>query len=272
MGKLARVRAAARLREAGAMTVTLEVSALPVDLAPESWYKQLLDCLGEQLEIQEGLETFWQEEKRFSPLQRWMGALQEVVLPRLGVGRQASGVGTADPNAPRSMPNATNLVIFIEGIDAVRELPFSTDEFFAGIRECYNRRTEDREFCRLTFCLIGTSRPTELIRDARTTPFNIGRRFEIPDLSEVEGSAPAQSGRRWRNGVAVLLKRALDWIGGEPYLFLWNSRRWAVGAGGTDKSAASNANCRRRCSAAPGAAELEYLRWRRSPRAPLYAL
>ena len=33
------------------------------------------------------------------------------------------------------------LVIFIDEIDAVRSLPFSTDEFFAAIRECYNRRS-----------------------------------------------------------------------------------------------------------------------------------
>ena len=33
------------------------------------------------------------------------------------------------------------VVIFVDEIDAVRSLPFSTDEFFAGIREFYNRRT-----------------------------------------------------------------------------------------------------------------------------------
>ena len=31
--------------------------------------------------------------------------------------------------------------------------PTTADEFFAGVRECYNRRTEDPEFNRLTFCL-----------------------------------------------------------------------------------------------------------------------
>ena len=45
------------------------------------------------------------------------------------------------------------VVIFVDEIDAVRSLPFSTDEFFAGIRECFNRRTSDPEIERLTFCL-----------------------------------------------------------------------------------------------------------------------
>ena len=62
------------------------------------------------------------------------------------------------------------MVIFIDEIDAVRSLPFSTDEFFAAIRECYNRRTEDPEFERLTFCLLGVATPSDLIRDTRHHP------------------------------------------------------------------------------------------------------
>ena len=65
-------------------------------------------------------------------------------------------------------------MIFVDEIDAVRSLPFSTDEFFAAIRECYNRRTEDAELSRLTFCLLGVATPSDLIRDTRTTPFNVG--------------------------------------------------------------------------------------------------
>ena len=53
-----------------------------------------------------------------------MGAIREVVLPRY---------------SPRP-----RVVIFIDEIDAVRSLPFSTDEFFAGIREFYNRGTKSR--------------------------------------------------------------------------------------------------------------------------------
>src|SRR5439155_207206 len=98
------------------------------------------------------------------PLQRWMGALQEVVLARV----------------PGSV------VIFIDEIDMVRGLRFSTDEFFAGIRECYNRRGDDPEFERLTFCLMGVASPSDLIRDTRITPFNIGRRVELSDFTEAE--------------------------------------------------------------------------------------
>ena len=102
------------------------------------------------------------------------------------------------------------VVVFIDEIDAVRSLPFSTDEFFAAIRECYNRRTEDPELERLTFCLLGVAAPSDLIRDTRTTPFNIGQRIELHDFTEAEarvlalGSAGAsRKGQRCSSGCST---------------------------------------------------------------------
>ena len=110
-------------------------------------------------------------------------------------------------------------MIFIDEIDAVRSLPFPTDEFFAAIRQCYNRRTEQPELGRLTFCLLGVATPSDLIRDTRTTPFNIGRRIELNDFTAAE-SLPLTSGlgRRSKETAALLLNRALWWTGGHPYL------------------------------------------------------
>src|SRR5207302_11346091 len=124
--------------------------------------------------------------QRLGPLQRWMTALREVVLPH-SVEREALSVEERNPDlntrcsapdAPsqRSTPNAQRFIVFIDEIDVVRTLPFSTDEFFAAIRECYNRRTQDPEYQRLAFCLLGVASPSDLIRDTRLTPFNIGRR------------------------------------------------------------------------------------------------
>src|SRR5207249_9543576 len=118
------------------------------------------------------LEAFWQAHERLGPLQRWMRAVREVVL--------------ADGTDP--------VVLFLDEIDAVRSLPFSTDEFFAAIRECYNRRSQDPAFVRLTFCLLGVATPSDLIQDTRTTPFNIGKRIELTDFTEAE-AAPLASGR-----------------------------------------------------------------------------
>jgi Tol biopolymer transport system component len=110
------------------------------------------------------------------------------------------------------------VVIFVDEIDAVRSLPFSTDEFFAAIRACYNRRPEDPELRRLTFCLLGVATPSDLIRDVRTTPFNIGRRIELDDFHEQEAAALARGLGRDERTAAALLRRVLHWTGGHPYL------------------------------------------------------
>ena len=190
------VQTAARLREAGVEVAVLDLTAIGQNLTAEQWYDGLLSSAGRQLKIEDELEDFWLDNERTGPLQRWMRAIREVALAQLK-GR---------------------VVIFIDEIDAVRSLPFSTDEFFAGLREFYNRRTEDAELQRLTFCLLGVATPSDLIQDTRTTPFNIGRRIELSDFTPAE-AAPLAPGLGGDEQTAKrLLARVLYWTGGHPYL------------------------------------------------------
>src|SRR5438132_2981476 len=159
-----------RLRAEGIAVVNLDLTRLGQNLTVEQWYDGLLAHMGRQLDLEDELEAYWEEHERQSPLQRWLGALQAVVLAQVP-GR---------------------LVIAIDEIDAVRSLPFSTDEFFAAIRDCYNRRAQDPEFQRLAFCLLGVATPSDLIQDTRTTPFNIGRRIELTDFAAEEAAPLAQ--------------------------------------------------------------------------------
>src|ERR1044071_6656891 len=179
------VRTAARLRESGAAVAVLDLTGIGQNLTAEQWYDGLLGRIGQQLDLEDELEDFWLDNERLGPLQRWMRAVREVVLEKYK-GR---------------------VCIFIDEIDAVRSLPFSTDEFFAGIREFYNRRTEDSELSRLAFCLLGVASPSDLIRDTRTTPFNIGRRIELHDFTEAEAASLARGLRRGEREGAELLKR-----------------------------------------------------------------
>ena len=131
----------------------------------------MLRRIGRQLGFEDEIDDYWRRHKQMGPLQRWISALGDVVL-----------AGCAE-----------NLVIFVDEIDAVRSLNFRTDEFFAGIRECYNRRATEPIFQRLTFCLLGVATPSHLIDDTRLTPFNIGRRVELRDFLPAE-SAPLSEG------------------------------------------------------------------------------
>lgn len=190
------VRTAMRLRAEGIIVVVLDLTSIGQNLTSEQWYDGLLNKIGQQLHLEDELEDFWMAHERLSALQRFMGAIREVVLPR----------------------SANHVVIFVDEIDTVRSLPFPTDEFFAGIREFYNARTQDAELSRLTFCLLGVATPSDLISDTRTTPFNIGRRVELEDFTEAEAvSLTVGLGRMPTQG-AKLLKRILYWTGGHPYL------------------------------------------------------
>src|SRR5947207_5702848 len=91
------VRTAARLREEGVQVAILDLTAIGQNLSPEQWYGGLLRRLGRQLDpsgdLEEELEEFWFAQERLGPLDRWMEALQQVVLPKVGVGCWVLGVG-----------------------------------------------------------------------------------------------------------------------------------------------------------------------------------
>src|SRR5207302_3472756 len=79
------VRTAARLRAEGVQVVALDLTAVGQNVSAEQWYYGLLGYLGVRLDLEDELEDFWEEHDQLGPLQRWMGALREVVLPNLGV-------------------------------------------------------------------------------------------------------------------------------------------------------------------------------------------
>ncbi len=199
------VRAANKLRLAGARVAVLDLTAIGQNVNAEQWYNSLLGRIGHQLDCEDELEGFWLKHPHLGPLQRWLDALREVVLktpPAPAAGRPATG----------------RVVLFVDEIDVVRSLPFATDDFFAAVRECYNRRAQEPVFSGLTFCLLGVATPADLIRDSRQTPFNIGRRVELSDFTPEE-AAPLARGLGWPEPVAgTLLRRALYWTNGHPYL------------------------------------------------------
>lgn len=188
------IRTVRRLKDDGAAVVVLDLTAVGQNLSAEQWYDGLITLLGEQLDLEDECEEFWKANGNIGPLQRFFATLKEVVLPAI---------------APRP------LILFVDEIDSVRSLPFSADEFFAGIRECYNHRVQDSNYDRLTFGIIGVATPADLIQDTRLSPFNIGRRVKLMDFRPEEAATLAQG--MGPNG-EKLLERVLHWTGGHPYL------------------------------------------------------
>jgi hypothetical protein len=190
------VRMAVRLRQEGVKAPVLDLTALGQNLTVEQWYLGLLGRLGAQIGLEDEFEDFWDAHPKTAPLQRWMAAIREVALKRVDA----------------------RIAIFIDEIDATRSLPFSADEFFAGIREFYNERTENPDLERLTFCLLGVATPSDLIQDTRTTPFNIGQRIDLTDFTEDEARVLLPGLNLPEDLAAQLVRRILYWTGGHPYL------------------------------------------------------
>ncbi len=190
------IRTVRRLRQDGVAVAVLDLTAIGQNLTIEQWYDGLVSRLGQQLRLEDELAAFWASHPEFGPLQRWTAALEQVVLKQI----------------------ASEVVIFVDEIDIVRSLPFSTDEFFAAIRECYNRRSHEPAFNRLAFGLLGVATPTDLIRDTRMTPFNIGRRIELNDFTPEEARPLAAGLGPDGHTAGELLNRVLYWTGGHPYL------------------------------------------------------
>jgi WD40 repeat protein len=185
-----------KLKDHGVSTVKLDLQRIGANVTPEQWYAGLLSGIGQELSISAELFAFWEANQSLGPLARWLAAIEKVVL------------------SLREGP----IVIFIDEVDFVRTLPFSTDELFAGIRECFNRRAVESNFRRLTFCLVGVATPGQLIRNPEITPFNIGTRINLSDFTLDETLSYQEAlGDAGRDG-KQLLTRVHYWVAGHPYL------------------------------------------------------
>jgi hypothetical protein len=218
------VRTAQKLRASGITVAVLDLTSVGQNLSPEQWYNGLLTRLGAQIGIEDALEEFWWREESLGPCQRFFMALERVVLPTLSTRGQP---GSPDQNRPRQKtvppdqacsPVPDRLVIFVDELDTVRSLAFSTDEFFGAIRECHTRRALNPEFRRITFALLGVATPSDLIRDTRLTPFNVARRIELRDFTEEEAWPLANALGKPSHKSKTILSRIIYWTSGHPYL------------------------------------------------------
>jgi WD40 repeat protein len=187
------VRTLRTLRGEGRRVVFLDLTRFGSrNITPEQWYFSLASELGSMIGLKSEILEFWESHQRESPMKRFFEAIGDVALAL----------------------DQTPLCVMFDEIDVTLALPFPCDEFFAGIRECFNRRIAAPEYSRLSFCLIGAVAPAELCNDPSITPFNIGRRVELDDFKRGEAAVLAQ-GLPYRGPQKI--RRILYWTGGHPY-------------------------------------------------------
>jgi hypothetical protein len=167
-------------------------------VTPDQWYAGVLHILVSSFELSGkfNLRSWWRDQDHLSPVQRLSEFIEEVLLVKI----------------------SQSIVIFIDEIDSVLSLNFSTDDFFALLRFCYNQRVDKAAYKRLTFCLLGVATPSDLIRDKKRTPFNIGQAIELKgfELQEVQPLLEGLVGEV--TNPQTILQEVLDWTGGQPFL------------------------------------------------------
>jgi len=191
------IRTRQRLQQTGVTGVCIDLSAIGNDsgnITAEQWFDALILRIGRGLGLTRDIEDFWCQNESLLLLARWEALFRDFLLPRYPQG----------------------LVIFIDEVDMVKSLPFSTDDFFAGMRALYNSRAQQPIFKQLTFCLLGVSTPEELITDPNITPFNIGRNISLQNFTEAEAAFLAEGLQNEQ--AKELVARVLYWTGGQPYL------------------------------------------------------
>ncbi|MCL1467148.1 AAA-like domain-containing protein [Argonema galeatum] len=200
MGKSSlRVRTMQRLQAEGIACAAIDITAIGTsDITPEQWYAGVIDSIVGSLNLYDNfdLDTWWTEKGLLSFVQRFSKFIEEVLLKSI----------------------SENIVIFVDEIDSILSLKFNIDDFFAVIRDCYNRRADNPEYQRISFALIGVATPSDLIRDKRRTPFNIGRAIELTGFQLEEAEPLAQGFAAKISNPMALIPAIFDWTGGQPFL------------------------------------------------------
>ncbi len=200
MGKSSlQVRTMQRLQSEGIACASIDLSDIGSQLVSlEKWYGGVAYKLVSSFHLLDAIEfmNWWREREFMPPVQR-LGELIEGVL----------------------LTHSTqDIVIFVDEIDSVLGLKEPLDDFFALIRACYNKRAQKPQYNRLTFTLLGVATPSDLIRDKKRTPFNIGRAIHLSGFELHEAMPLALGLASKADNPTEVLTEILAWTGGQPFL------------------------------------------------------
>jgi len=198
MGKSSlRVQVTQQLQTQGVRCGVIDITAIGTQqVTPEQWYASIIGSLVSSFQLKLDLAQWWRSHAYLSLPNRLSQFFDTVLLAQI-----------TDP-----------IVIFIDEIDSVLSLKFSTDDFFALIRTCYNRRTDQPSYQRLSFALFGVTTPSDLIHDKTRTPFNIAKAIALRGFQPQEAKVLLTGLASSTSEPEAILQRILDWTAGQPFL------------------------------------------------------
>ncbi|WP_052055400.1 AAA-like domain-containing protein [Myxosarcina sp. GI1] len=189
-----------RLKQQGYRCAIIDLTTVGSELiTPLQWYKGLIAQIYSELGLTNipQLKSWWRERDDFSYLQRLSWFIEELLSVHFPTER---------------------IFIFIDEVDTILSLDFTVDDFFALIRYCYERRTINPNYQRITFAISGVATPSDLICDRQRTPFNIGRAIVLDNFKSSEVK-PLLTGLQFGFGNPdKLMQAVIKWTAGQPFL------------------------------------------------------
>lgn len=182
---------------------------IPIDLSDigtqqitaDQWYASIVNKIAYTIEIHLppsfSFVEWWNQNSYLTSLQCFSNFLEQIVLKHVH----------------------EKVLIAIDEIDSVLSLNFPTDDFFAFIRACYNKRSTNRLYQRLNFTLLGVATPSGLIADVKRTPFNLGQAIELKGFTIEKASKSLLGGLKEKSQDSIaVLDAILAWTKGQPFL------------------------------------------------------
>ena len=198
MGKSSlRVRAIEKLQGSGTVCISIDLTGMGTqNLTPEKWYAGVLRSIFSACGFKFDWRSWWREKRDlFTPVQRLALFIEEVLLVEV----------------------TANIVIFVDEIDRVLSQKFPLDDFLALIHSCYQKRSINSDYYRLTFVLLGVAAPKDLIRDKNQSPFEIGKAIALEGF-KLKEATPLIEGLTGIANPKQILEEILYWTGGQPFL------------------------------------------------------
>ncbi len=189
------VHTANQLSEEGVRTAIVDITLQGTQINQDTWYLGFLMTISRRLGLMFNISTWWESHSHISATQRLALFFDAIVLQRI----------------------QGQIVVFIDEIDSMLNLPFCSD-FFVALRALFNERAVNPAFQRLSFVLLGVATPGELIQDLSRTPFNIGQRIELNDFTLTEAMHLAAGLGIFPANQLDVLRWILEWTEGHPYL------------------------------------------------------
>lgn len=201
MGKSSlRVRTMQQLKAENFACVSIDISKLGTkQVTADQWYKGLVVELnrGFNLLSKPNLIAWRKEQADLSALQQFSLFIEDIIVNQV----------------------TSHICIFLEEIDNVKNLNFSTDDFFVCIRAYHEYRKDNLEYNRLTFCFLGVATPSDLLVDKQRTPFNVGRAIDLMGFNFAEAKSSLIQGMLGKvDNAEESLQKILNWTGGQPFL------------------------------------------------------